>query len=56
MKTWTGKITLLIFSSAGLQTRAASECSAELAAKKTPAPAANCGITAIAGVFEDPAT
>lgn len=37
-------------------TRAAAECAAKLAAKKTPAPAVNCWITAIAGVFEDPAT
>lgn len=36
--------------------RLANECSAKLAAKKTPAPAANCQITAMAGVFEDRAT
>lgn len=41
---------------AGRQTRVKAECSAKLAATKTLAPAANCRITGIGGVFEDPAT
>lgn len=56
MKTWAALITLFIFLLPAGKLRLQQERSAELAAKKTPAPAAPCQITAIAGVFEDPAT
>lgn len=55
LRAWTGLIALLMFSSAGWKTKAGLR-RIGLENWATPAPAANCQITAIAGVFEDPAT